>query len=254
MRDRIGKILIIASFLVAAGSAVAQEKSFELTVSDELVDSGLMKHLLPRFSMKTSVRVTVVPDGGDVVLAPDAPDGAPALSGAGTTYLIGLPGSDAASAPHAERFRDWLLSEVGQRTVASFTKDGAPAYTGAAGATVAAAATAFNGDRVKGQKLSLQHCGRCHVIGEINRMNGLGSTPSFSVLRSLPDWDERFEVFYILKPHGAFTQIEGVTPAFDPEHPSPIYPLQISLADLEEIMAFVSDIAPADLGAPIKHQ
>ena len=92
------------------------------------------------------------------------------------------------------------------------------------------------------------------MIGEVNKHNGLGSTPSFGVLRSLPNWNQRFEGFYALNPHPSFTQIADVTPPFDPERPSPIYPLEITLADLDEILAFVSSIPPADLGAPIQHQ
>ena len=82
----------------------------------------------------------------------------------------------------------------------------------------------------------------------------MGSTPSFPLLRTFSDWDERFESFYVLKPHAAFTQIEGVTPPFDIERPSPIVPMEITLEDLEAITAYVAIIAPADLGAPIKSQ
>ena len=62
------------------------------------------------------------------------------LRGTVTTYLIAVsPGQ-----PHAERFRDWLLSEIGQRTIESFKKDGAPTYAGAAGMVEAAAAPSYS--------------------------------------------------------------------------------------------------------------
>ena len=242
--------LVILFALPTGKAALAQEKAFDLAVSDELIASGLVRHLVPRFSMKTGVQITVTPDGGDAVLSPDANGGEPALAGEGTTYLIAV----APGQPHADRFRDWLLSEIGQRTVESFKKDGAPGYTGAAGMVEEAAAPSYDGNISKGAELSLTHCGRCHVIGEINKHNGLGSTPSFGVLRGLPNWNQRFEGFYALNPHPSFTQVADVTPPFDPERPSPIHPLQITLADLDEILAFVSSIAPADLGAPIQHQ
>ena len=85
-------------------------------------------------------------------------------------------------------------------------------------------------------------------------MRGLGSTPSFMVLRALPDWAERFQQFYVRKPHGSFTQVAGVTAPFSPEHPPPIFPVQISLDDLEAILAFVAEVPAADLGAPLQFQ
>jgi hypothetical protein len=36
--------------------------------------------------------------------------------------------------------------------------------------------------------------------------------------------------------------------------PPPIVPVEITIEDLEAIMAYVSGVAPADLGAPIQHQ
>ena len=244
------KALVFLLAVPAGNPALAQEKAFDLTVSEELVDSGLVRHLVPRFSMKTGVQITVTPEGGDAVLSPDADGGDPALAGEGTTYLIAV----APGQPHADRFRDWLLSDIGQRTIESFKKDGAPSYSGAVGMVKEAAAPSYDGNISKGAELSLLHCGRCHVIGEVNKHNGLGSTPSFGVLRGLPNWNRRFEAFYALNPHPAFTQVANVTPPFDPERPSPIHPLELTLEDLDEILAFVSSIPPADLGAPIQHQ
>jgi len=250
MRAALRMALVILFVLPTSKAAFAQEKAFELSVSDELVESGLVRHLVPRFSMKTGVQISITPDGGDAVLAPVVDGGEPALAGEGTTYLIAVePGQ-----PHADRFRDWLLSEIGQRTIESFAKDGAPGYQGAVGMVEEVAGPSFDGNIAKGAELSLTHCGRCHVIGEVNKHNGLGSTPSFGVLRGLPNWSQRFEAFYALNPHPSFTQVAEVTPPFDPARPSPIHPLEITLGDLDEILAFVSSIPPADLGAPIQHQ
>ena len=72
--------------------------------------------------------------------------------------------------------------------------------------------------------------------------------------RTLPGWLKRFEGFYALKPHGAFTQVADVTPPFNPARPSPIVPIEMTLDDLDAILAYVATVAPADLGAPIQSQ
>ena len=88
----------------------------------------------------------------------------------------------------------------------------------------------------------------------VYRMKGIGSTPSFALLRALSDWPRRFEAFYVLKPHGAFTRIAGVTPPFPIDRPPPIAPVEMSLDELDAILAYVAQMEPADLGAPIRHQ
>ena len=123
------RLALVTLFVLPIGkAALAEEKAFDLSVSDELVASGLVRHLVPRFSMKTGVRVTLTPDGGHAILTPAAEGGQPALAGEGTTYMIAV----APGQPHADRFRDWLLSEIGQRTIEGFSKEGAPSYRGAA--------------------------------------------------------------------------------------------------------------------------
>jgi hypothetical protein len=107
---------------------------------------------------------------------------------------------------------------------------------------------------VLGRKLSGELCGRCHVVYADDRMNDIGSTPSFFVLRAMRNWDVRFQTFYALNPHPAFTQVTDVTPPFPIDRPSPIVPVEMTLDDLEAILAYVSGIAPADLGAPLQHQ
>jgi len=243
---------LIALCLAATGPVRAQDKEFTLQAAPELIDSGLIKYLVPRFSMKTSVRVVVEPlDAPNAGAAQLSQDGAQlALAREGTDFLLTLPEGDA----DAMRFRDWLLGEVGQRTVASFAPETGAPFEPAADRPAPKAELDMSVDISKGVELSLLHCGRCHVIGPQNRMNGIGSTPSFSVLRTLSDWERRFETFYVLNPHPSFTQIADVTPAFDPERPPPIVPVEMTLEELEEILAFVARMEPADLGAPIRHQ
>lgn len=85
-------------------------------------------------------------------------------------------------------------------------------------------------------------------------MSGIGSAPSFAVMRSFADWDSRFSAFFALKPHPAFTQVEGVTDPFPPELPPAIAPIELTLEELEAIVAYVAALPPADLGKPLEHQ
>ena len=106
-------------------------------------------------------------------------------------------------------------------------------------------------DFAPGEKLTLAHCGRCHVVNERNRYGGIGSTPSFAALRTVADWEDRFQAFYALNPHPAFTQVAGVTPPFVPERPSPIHPVELTPDEIEAIIEFTRTIAPKDLGAEV---
>lgn len=245
-------IRLIAIFCLLSAAlalpAKADEKTMTLSVPEALSDSGLWKYILPRFSLKTGVRVSLG-DDGDLTLSQRG-SGAAILQQGQMIYKIDTPRTKA-----AERFADWLQSDVGRRTIDGYTPaDGETAITAASLNTETAQTTVFTGDAAMGETLSLSQCGRCHVVSDKNRMNGLGSTPSFALLRTFPDWEERFTAFYVLRPHGAFTQIEDVTEPFDATLPSPIAPVEITLDDLDAILAFVSLIPPANLGAPIQHQ
>ncbi|KKL96084.1 hypothetical protein LCGC14_1848020 [marine sediment metagenome] len=82
-------------------------------------------------------------------------------------------------------------------------------------------------------------------------MKGLGSTPSFALLRVFDDWQQRFTEFHALNPHPAFTLIDEVSPPFDPDRQPGIAPLRMTLDDLDAIIAYVATMEPADLGAPM---
>lgn len=103
-----------------------------------------------------------------------------------------------------------------------------------------------------GEKLTMINCGRCHVIGERNRMGGIGSTPSFMVIRAWENWEEKAKAFWTLNPHPAFTQVEGVTQPFADNRPSPIHPIELTLEEVDEIIAFMRTVEPADLGAGVR--
>jgi hypothetical protein len=240
---------VLLSVLALTAPGRAQDRQFALDADPVLVEAGLIRHLVPRFSMKTNTRVVL--DAGGARLSPEAAEGARAVIASGTTtWFLVLPEGD----PDAARFADWLTSDVGQRTIAGFVPEAHAPFTAPAPAAPVARQIDTDRDMTEGIGLSLVHCGRCHVIGPQNRHNGIGSTPSFSVLRALPRWQERFETFYVLNPHPAFTQIDAVTAPFDPARPSPIHPVEMTLAELDEILAYVASMAPAALGAPLRHQ
>jgi len=242
--------LVFAAGLAPTGKAAA--KSFRLSAPDELVASGFLKHLLPRFSLKTGVRIEIVSADADAEAGFSAsPGGAPAFSGIGSDWFFSV--SDAGN-EHVARFEDWLTSDVGKNTIASFKPEGAQLFTAAVAKPKEAASDAISGDVVSGEKLAVVHCGRCHMVNEATRLTTIGSSPSFAVMRSFTDWRVRFEAFFALRPHPSFTQVEGVTEPFDISHPSPIAPVEITLDELDAILAFVSRIPPADLGAPIQYQ
>ena len=239
-------VLLCLSLTLTASPSWSQE-ALGLAAPDEVTDSGLLQHILPRFSLKTGIRV-VADESGVMSLAPSAP-GDPVFARDGVIYHLRIDDS-----ARQQRFRDWLQSDIGKRTVEGFAPtEGAP-FTASFEIAVVTEDVEIDGNALLGEDLSMTHCGRCHVIGPQNRMNGLGSTPSFAVLRAMPDWSERFQAFFALNPHPAFTQIEGVTEPFPPERPSPIHPVEMSLDDLEAILAFVAALRAADLGAPLQLQ
>lgn len=103
--------------------------------------------------------------------------------------------------------------------------------------TVANASEAVSAER--GRELVSQHCTRCHVVPGMNPYGGIGSTPSFSAMKWLDDWAQRFEIFYTLPPHPSLVVIEGVSeeriaslPAFSKE-------ITLTLEDIDDILEFV---------------
>ena len=235
---------------ISAGKARAADE-LRLAAPQALQDSGLLQYVLPRFSLNTGVRVEVVEERAQAALVLTNQDaGTAVFQGPDATWsLLVLSESEAAS-----RLADWLTGEIGKRTITSFEVDGSAPFTLPKTKEAKVVAVSFEGDAALGKTLSMKMCGRCHVVDPKHRMNDIGSTPSFSVLRAMRDWDRRFQTFFALNPHPAFTQVEDVTPDFPIDRPSPITPVEMTLDELEAILAYVSDLAPADLGAPLQHQ
>ncbi len=254
-------IVLLAVCAGLAGTPVrAAGKSFRLAAAGELVANGALRYLLPRFSLKTGVRIELVTldeaPGADAALAaftapPEATEVVAVFRHLGDGRRFSLAIYPTAARPQAERLRDWLISKIGLRAVGKFRPDGEPVYGEIPAAPVVEVAAAPTGDTARGGEIALGRCGRCHVIDDRNRFGGIDSTPSFGALRTLPHWRERFEAFWTLNPHPAFTQVVGVTEPFDRARPPPIAPLVLTQAEIDAILAFVIAMKPKDLGAAL---
>lgn len=247
------RILALALVCLAgsvAGPVAGDERLARLHAPDELVETGVLRHALPRFSLKTQTRVELVEDpaAADLVLGET---GQPLFSGLGKTWKLELRNPDH---PAAQKLAAWLSSDVGRRTVQTFAPDGTPIFGAPAEAEREVAVLETDGDAELGHRVSRAKCIRCHAVDDETRGWGIGSTPSFGILRALPDWEERFSAFYVLNPHPAFTQIAEVTPPFPADRPSPIAPIELTLDELEALMAYVTAMPAADLGRPLVHQ
>ena len=238
------KIILVAAFL--AGPAWSQDRSLTLQVPNILIESGFIKYLLPRFSLKTGIRIIPGSERADAAFGAD---GVAVFRQGDKIWRLAK-----ADGPYTDRFAKWLLSDIGRRTIEGFTPEGAPLFSAAVSAVLEAQITTITGDAGQGEVVSLKKCGRCHVINASNRMKAIGSTPSFALMRTFPDWKSRFEAFFTLNPHPAFTQVEDVTEPFSAKLPSPIVPIEVTLEEIEAIVAYVAGIVPASLGAPMQSQ
>ena len=240
----------IGLLICLAGPLWADDKQVVLHAPAALVETGLMKHILPRFTLKTQIRVRLAetPDAADLRLGAE---GRALFQGGGQVWHLEIVRRDHKG---TTRFADWLTSEVGQRTIASYAPDGAPLFGPPEAQAEEVVAVTIDGDATLGHEVSRAKCTRCHAVDDATRGWGIGSTPSFAVLRALPDWEERFTAFFALAPHPAFTQIEDLTPPFPIDRPSPIAPIELSLDEVEALLAYVAAMAPANLGKPLEHQ
>jgi mono/diheme cytochrome c family protein len=240
--------------VVTTGASLAEDRRITLAAPAGLVETGFLRHLLPRFSLKNSISVRVVglDVAADARLGVGPMPGTPAVFvGGPITYHLVAP-QDAEANALVERLMKWLHSDPGAAAIESFA--GPPSFSVPETEARVDVAEPLPGDVLRGKSLSYDHCGRCHVIGEENRMDGAGNTPSFAVLRTLPDWQIRFAGYYALNPHPAFTRIDGVSDPDSAGRTPTIAPVELTLEDLEDMIAFAASVAPANLGAPIKHQ
>lgn len=244
--------LYILCLSILPGLAAANDKLVRIYAPEALLASGLLDYALPRFSLKTQVRTEHVasPDEADLALGPA--EGRAVFEGLGEVWHLDVRRPDH---PGTKRLADWLRSDIGQRTVFAYAPDGGEApFAPPSVQKAAPAPVSFDGDAELGHKVSRAKCTRCHAVDEATRGWGIGSTPSFGILRALPDWEERFAAFYALKPHAAFTQIVDLTDPFPIDRPSPISPIELTFDEFDALLAYVAAMQAADLGAPLKHQ
>ncbi len=243
------RTLMLLACLLAPVAAVPQETGFGLSSPAALQDNGFLRFLLPRFSLKTGISIALQANTPEAIISTES--GVPFMAGPGQVFYLQTTEADTPRGQKARRFAKWLGSDVGRRTIASFKIDGVAVFTPSEARQAVVNATVFKGDAQRGEAFSVTNCGRCHVIGGRNKMQGIGSTPSFSLLRGLPDWETRFSTFYTRIPHPAITQLEGVSMPFNPAFPPANHPLRLTVDQLEDILTFVSTLTPADLGAPL---
>ena len=239
---RITVILTLGLFLALPAQGA---EPVRLAADGQIVETGLLKFVVPRFSLKTGIKVALSDDAPDIRILPDGDR--PLLAGLGQVFGVAQIGDGDA----VDRFVTWLFSDIGQRTLFSFKKDGAQVFQPPGIIEEAEEEIAIEGDIDLGEALSIRHCGRCHVVSDKNKFAGIGSTPSFGALRTLPAWEDRFAAFWTLNPHPSFTQITDITEPFDPQRPPPIAPIELSLEEAEAIAAFAASIPPKNLGADI---
>ena len=98
----------------------------------------------------------------------------------------------------------------------------------------------------KGREVVRQHCTRCHVVPDMNPYGGIGSTPSFAALKWLPDWEQRFEVFYTLPPHPALVSIQGVSEERSLSLPVFVAEIELQIDDVDAILSFVRTLETPD--------
>lgn len=228
----------------------ADDRLVRLHAPAALVDSGVLKFILPRFSLKTQVRVELLdtPAEADIALGDT---GRPVFAGLGQTWAMDIRSPDH---PGTTRLAEWILSDIGQNTIASFAPDGTAPFGPPGKVERATVEVSFDGDAEVGHDVARAKCTRCHAVDAATKGWGIGSAPSFGVLRALSDWEDRFAAFFALNPHPSFTQIEDVTPPFPINRPSPISPIEMDLDELDALMAYVAAMKAADLGKPIEHQ
>ena len=106
----------------------------------------------------------------------------------------------------------------------------------------------------KGEVLVRQHCTRCHVVGDLNKYGGIGSTPSFGAIKSLPDWQDRFAAFWSLLPHPSVVQVKGLSPERPKGLLATTKQIFLNMDDVDAIQAYVNTVPVKDLGVGISYR
>lgn len=243
----------LTTLMVTLATSVRAEEPPTLGMPVEMIENGFAKHLLPRFALRSRIRLTPVPEqtGATMELAL-TPQGDDALFADDKGRMFGVTALSATAAPTVQTFVDWLRSDVGQAAIAAFPLGQAPLYTPVTKAEEPDAVWRFDGDIDNGLALSRKHCQRCHVVHPSKPFAGIGSTPSFAALKSIPEWQETFTAFYLANPHRGLIEVEGLTDPETDDRPLPIAPIVVTLDQIDDILAYLNSLKPKDLGAPVR--
>ena len=141
--------LVIVMACLLTSPALGQGKSFSLDAPEALVATGFLKHLLPRFSLKTGIRITIETAPTDAAFGDQ---GTPVFQDDDRIWHFAK-----TDGPHTDAFLDWLISDVGKRTIAGFKVDGVALYDPDVRVEVAVVARETDGDAALGEDLSLIH-------------------------------------------------------------------------------------------------
>ncbi len=110
------------------------------------------------------------------------------------------------------------------------------------GEQTTASEQAVAGEQERGKKIAKVHCARCHVAGDFNPMGGISSTPSFYLLvREFDDWRQRFETFYLRRPHGAFITLKGAGRLRN-DLPANAHPIELSARDVRDVTVYAASL------------
>ena len=102
-----------------------------------------------------------------------------------------------------------------------------------------------DGDAAKGRVIAADHCTRCHVVGNLNKFGGIGSTPSFQLIAGMEDGMERFQTFYARRPHPNFVRVPDL-PRFSNAPPYAI-PFTVTEIGIQNLMTFVKTLKVRDI-------
>ena len=226
----------------------------EITIEfpEELLMIEFEKYLLPRFKFKTRINVLVNKDGNSF----DAklgifPTGLEVFSDLnGFIYKLETKTTNKERLHRLETFVSWLTSPTGVMAIEDFSIEGAQVFKAVKNLEEKEDAEIFDGNIASGLRVSQKHCKRCHVVDD-NAFAGIGSTPSFHAMRTFDDWQERFTAFWTVSPHLNVISITEVYEAGSKSVPTTIAPIELSLEQIDDILAYVASIKPKDLGKPI---
>ena len=102
-----------------------------------------------------------------------------------------------------------------------------------------------HGDAVKGRIIAADHCTRCHVVGNLNKFGGIGSTPSLQLIAGMEDGMDRFQTFYARRQHPNFVRVPEL-PRFSNARPYAI-PFTVTEISIENIMSLVKTLKVRDV-------